>query len=303
MANSRIFGTREDGWVVTAHELKSELGFRAVILNHGATLQAFYLPNGRNVVLGYDDWSSYETDANCTGSIIGRNANRIANASFKNGNQTYGLLANDGPHNLHSGPDGFDTQIWDVEEIDNGLELRHSSPDGQNGFPGEVDVRLIILLRENILRLEMEGVTSKPTPLNLTWHPYWNLSIRQRIDGHDLQVQADARTELQTRDPIRVKDTRQDFRLGYPLGSIQLDENYANVANTELVTDGNKLRVTSSLPDMQIYTGDGLPSPRAGIALEPQFRPNDINLEQNCLLKPGRVYRHWIEYAFDVPKA
>ena len=144
----------------------------------------------------------------------------------------------------------------------------------------------------------MRATASAPTPVNLTWHPYWNLHGKGRIDGHDLMVASDCRTVLDCPDARPVAETRFDFRKALPLGSVRVDDNYSNVREAVLRAGRTRLTVTSSLPDLQIYTGDALPDPRTGLALEPQFRPNDINVAGESLLRPGEVYAHWVEYAF-----
>ena len=293
------FGTRANGQAVTAYKLASDAGFQAVILDCGATLQSFHLPDGRNITLGFETWEQYETDTGFKGRIIGPNANRIRGAQFQIDDISHALTANEGAHNLHSGPDGFDTQMWSVTRKTQGLILRHSSPDGYNGFPACVDVTLDISLLKNKLRLEMQAKTDRPTPVNLTWHPYWNLSRDNRIDGHDLQITADMRSELEGSNPIKVEETRHDFRAALPLGGVKLDANYKDVSGVTLTSNQTSMRVTSSLPDMQVYTGDALIRPRAGIAIEPQYQPNDINLTQDSLLRPNTVYKHWIEYQFE----
>lgn len=297
--NEWQFGTRANGDIVSAYEIRSASGFKAVILNVGATLQSFRLPNGQNMTLGFESWEGYEADKNYIGRFIGPNANRIVGSRFQIDETRYALLANDGAHNLHSGPKGFDTQIWAVERAETGLVLRHNSPHGYNGFPGLVKAILKITLLQNTLRLDMQAETDRPTPLNLTWHPYWNLGRNNRIDGHELQINASSRTDLETYSSESVKDTRYDFRAPLPLGGVQLDTNYKDVASATLHSRQTSMTVTSSLPDMQIYTGDSLTHPRAGIAIEPQFRPNDINFAQYSLLRPGEIYKHWIEYHFE----
>lgn len=293
------FGTRADGEVISAFQLTSESGFQAVILNQGAILQSFRLPNGRNIALGFDRWESYECDTSYIGRIIGPNANRILKAQFQIDEDTFQLSANNGMHNLHSGPNGFDVQIWDVKQTELGLNLDLQSPHGHDGFPGSIKARLNISLIQNKLRLEMQVTTERPTPINLTWHPYWNLSGESRIDGHNFYVDAKHHTQPELLHPLPVKDTRYDFRKALPLGSVQLDSNYTDVKSARLISNQTAMTVTSSLPDMQIYTGDSLTPPRMGIALEPQYRPNDINFAQDSLLRPGEIYSHWIEYSFD----
>lgn len=300
MKQSWQFGTRADGEVITAYQLKSEAGLRAIVLNHGATLQSLYLPNGQNIVLGFEDWEAYETDQNYIGKIIGPNANRIAEAQFCIEGDVFPVKPNDGRNNLHSGPSGFDTQIWDIEHCGNSLDLKLVSPDMRDGFPGPISANLKISLFGRTLRLDIQAKAERPTPINMTWHPYWNLSPSQRIDGHNLAVNAHDRTELNSVETISIKDTRFDFTKPQALGSVRLDTNYSDVKQAQLSWGDINMTVTSSLPDMQVYTGDNLIYPRAAIALEPQFRPNDINLSQDCLLRPGEIYHHWIEYKFDI---
>lgn len=299
MTTSWQFGTRADGQPILAYKLTSESGFQAVILNQGAILQSFHLPNGRNITLGFDTWQAYENDASYVGRLIGPNANRIAGAQFQIDGEMFSLVANDGANNLHGGPQGFDEQIWDIIQTDTGIRLELQTTGGQNGFPGTTKAILDISLVQNKLRLEMEVKSDRPTPMNLTWHPYWNLGNDARIDGHDLCVDSETHTKLHTENPLFVKNTWRDFTRTLPLGSVQLDCSYKDVKFTKLTADQTTLTVTSSLPGLQVYTGDALPHPRTGIALEPQFRPNDINIAQDSLLRPGEIYSHWIEYCFD----
>jgi len=293
------FGTRADGQPISAHRLKSESGYEAIILDQGAILQSLHLPNGQNIALGFEDWEDYENDPGYIGRIIGPNANRIANAQFQIDDVQYHLVANDGIHNLHSGPKGFDTQLWDVALTKTGLRLKLDSPKEIHGFLGTVKAVLNISLIENKLRIEMEATSDRRTPLNLTWHPYWNLSTNPRIDGNDLLVDAEALTELENCQTLPVNGTRYDFRKALPIGSVRLDNNYSKVKSARLSAGHTSITVTSSLPDMQICTGDALVRPRTGIAIEPQFRPNDVNFAQESLLRPGEIFSHWIEYRID----
>jgi len=299
MAQSRKFGTRPDGSVVKAYQLTSETRFQAVILDQGAILQSLHLPDGQNVTLGFDDWADYERDTSYIGRIIGPNANRILNARFSIGKDEFRLRPNDSTNNLHSGPDGFDVRKWDVYESALGLTLKLDAPDGQSGFPGPTQTQLQISLIENRLRLEIEARTDRPTPLNMTWHPYWNLSKDSKIDGHELQVAAQSITELESGASREIKGTSHEFQSFRPIGNVQLDSNYKDVEQARLRAGQISMTVTSSLPDMQVYTGDALSSPRTGVAIEPQFQPNDVNLHQKSVLRPGEVYKHWIEYRFD----
>jgi len=165
---------------------------------------------------------------------------------------------------------------------------------------GNARVQLKISLLENRLRLDLEATCDQPTPMNMTWHPYWRLGRDGKIDGHDLCIESEAYSDLKSGKRRPVRDTYHDFRRSLPLGHTKLDDNYKDVKQLTLRSDNLMMTVTSSLPDMQVYTGDGLPSPRSGIAIEPQYQPNDINLAQKSLLRPGETYCHWIEYKFDL---
>ena len=290
---------RSDGTPISAFTLRSCAGFEAVVLDQGAILQSLRLPSGRNVVLGFEDWAAYENDTAYIGRFIGPNANRIAEARFRIDAHCYHLTANDGANNLHSGPDGFDSQLWTAAETKNGLALKLKTAAGHNGFPGATHVSLNISLIKNKLRLDVQATSDRPTPFNPTWHPYWNLCDDTRVDGHDLHVDAQNHTHFDSGKSLAVEKTRHDFRRSTPLGSVRLDANYKAVKSAHLQFRQTRLTVSSSLPDMQVYTGDSLPHPRSGIALEPQFQPNDINLGQKCLLREGSTYHHWIEYCFD----
>lgn len=291
------FGTLPDGRAVTAYRLRSPSGMEAVILDYGLILQSLVLPDGRNVTLGHETLEDYLSGEDYRGAIIGPNANRIVGAQFRIGDETFKLPTNDGANNLHSGPEGFDRQLWEIESEGDNLIATLLSKSAE-GFPGALDLHITIALADQTLRVEMTATTNASTPVNLTWHPYWNLAGEGRIDSHDLQVLAEERTEVESGQSFPVKQTRFDFREPLPLGHIRLDDNFKSVEGTMLRSGSTALHIRSSLPDLQIYAGDALPVPRSGIAIEPQFQPNDVNLEQKSLLQPEETYHHWIEYHF-----
>jgi len=265
-----------------------------------AQFRKFGIRKDRHPTLGYDKWEGYASDTNFLGRIVGPNANRIIGARFRIDEQDYKLTANDGDNNLHSGPNGFDEHMWDVSQNEDALILSLDTSNGYNGFPGNVSAKLKITLIENQLRLELEATCDRPTPMNMTWHPYWRLGCDGKIDGHDLCIESETYSVLETGDKRSVHNTYHDFRNAHPIGHTKLDDNFKDVKQVSLRSDHIRMTVTSSLPDMQVYTGDGLQIPRSGIAIEPQYQPNDINLAQSSLLRPGEIYRHWIEYKFDL---
>jgi len=302
MIDIRDFGTlSQDGREVQAFTLTSETGHSVTVLSYGATLQALHLPCGTPVALGHEQLSDYMPVRGKCGSFVGRNANRIVGAQFTIDGVTSHVPVNDGANNLHTGPEGFHAQLWDTKIEGDALILTHVSPDGHQGFPGDVRCKLRVVWVGATLRLEITATTTQPGPVNPTWHPYFNLdgvAADRRIDGHDLRVDSDHRTTLDTAAPIALDQTRFDFRESLPLGSVRLDDNYAACRSVTLGGAKATLTVTSSLPDCQIYTGDQLPIPRTGVAIEPQFRPDDVNREGRSILRPGDTYAHWIEYSF-----
>src|SRR6201995_2757747 len=154
MASARatrdIFGTLPDGRAVEGIVLHGESGFEARIITLGAALQALIVPDANgvcdDVVLGHDDLAGYLGRRQFFGASVGRYANRIANGRFLLDGVAVQLAANDGPHALHGGPEGFDRKLWQIAEIDEGAEpavtLLHTSPDGDENYPGRLDIRL-----------------------------------------------------------------------------------------------------------------------------------------------------------------
>jgi len=314
MIKSRIFGKFKNGDPVTAYDLPSEAGFRATILSYGATLQSLMFPDETNVVLGFDNLENYLGDHPCLGAIIGRVANRISGASFKIDGILYHLPANESTHNLHSGPQGFDRVNWLGKIEDGTLILSHSSPDGHQGFPGEVKIELRFKFEGSTLSLGMTAATNKPTPINLTFHPYFNLtgSHQDSILDHKLEILADhytpmTRTGLPTGEIKSVTGTQFDFRNAKPIPKQwMLDHNFVKHADSQnkgvkklaklsSETTGHKVIICSTHPGLQVYTGQ-----KDGVAIEPQNFPDAPNIPDfpNAILRPGDTYHQIIRYTF-----
>jgi len=314
MITSRIFGKLHNGEQVTAYDLASEAGFRATLLSYGATLQSLTFPDGRNVVLGFDHLEKYLGKHPCLGAMIGRVANRISGASFKIDDIHYHLPANEGPHNIHSGPQGFDRVNWRGKSEDDTLILSHTSPDGHQGFPGDVETELRFKFEGSTLSLSMKATTNKPTPINLTYHPYFNLSGDNKSTAcdHTLEILANyytpvTKTGLPTGEVKSVTGTQFDFRSTAPLpGSWVLDHNFVKhqdsqnkdikkLAKLSSDTTGHKVIICGTQPGLQVYTGQ-----KKGVAIEPQNFPNAVNIADfpNTILRPGETYHHTIRYTF-----
>jgi aldose 1-epimerase len=179
-----IFGTLE-GQSIERFTLSNPRGMRVSVLSYGGILQAIEVPDrhGRvaNVTLGCDRLEGYITRSPFFGALIGRFANRIANGRFALDGQSYELPINDGPNSLHGGVRGFDKCVWQSTPVGDGervgVQLRLHSPDGDQGYPGALDVEVAYALDPwNALRMDYRATTSRPTVINLTNHAYFNLA-------------------------------------------------------------------------------------------------------------------------------
>ncbi|WP_443018099.1 aldose epimerase family protein [Sphingomonas sp. 37zxx] len=184
-ATREAAGTLQDGSVVEAITLKNAAGVSARVLTYGATLQSLLVPDREgkvaDVVLGYDDVAAYVDRPNFFGVTVGRYANRIAGGKFALDGKTYQLPLNDKVNSLHGGDKGFDKILWKVVSVTNGptatLVLAHRSPDGDSGYPGQLDVTVTYTLDESgNLGIVFEAKTDKPTIVNMTNHAMFNMA-------------------------------------------------------------------------------------------------------------------------------
>ena len=224
------FGQTSDGQKVELYTLTNTNGLIAKITNYGAILTELHLPDNKgeldDVLLGFDTLKDYFA-ANrhlYFGAVVGRVANRIEDARFSLDGQDYHLAANANPHHLHGGERGFDKVVWSAEPINSSqgqaLKLTYFSPDGEEGYPGNLTATAIYTLtNDNELKLEMTATSDKPTPVNLVNHSYWNLAghDRRNILGQYLTINADTYTPtdeegIPTGAIASVRDTPYDFR-------------------------------------------------------------------------------------------
>ncbi len=312
------------GEPVVRYTMTNRNGLRISVMNHGATLLSLQLPGldggATDVVLGHDTAKEYDADSPYFGSVIGRYANRIRNARFTLNGQTHRLTANHGGHSLHGGLRGLNSLLWE-EGPNTGvgqLELQCSSPDGDQGFPGQLDVTVIYRLTdENELQIEYRAQTSRPTPVNLTHHAYFNLHGHNAGDclDHLLTIAADEflpidDQSIPTGERRAVDGTPFDFRKARRIGDgIQSQDEQIRIAGGYdhmfclFPADANKLRevarvqdpqsgremiVSSTEPGVQLYTGNQLHAgltgkgqhpyhPFAGFCLETQHFPDSPN--------------------------
>jgi len=276
------------------YTLKNKAGMEATITNYGGILMSLKVPdkagNFDDVVLGFDTPEDYIRNSTHPyfGALVGRYGNRIGKAQFTLDGKTYKLPANDKENSLHGGLKGFDKKIWTASQLRNQLTLELVSPDGEEGYPGELKVQVIYTLTENNeLRIDYKATTNKPTVLNLTNHSYFNLTGNpaNTILGHQLQLNASRFTPVDkglipTGQLRPVVGTPFDFTLPVTIGSRidqddeQLkfgggyDHNFAfdkgvspapqRVVVVSEPVSGRRLEVLTTEPGVQLYTGNFL---------------------------------------------
>lgn len=316
------------------------------ITNYGGVVVNLWAPDRQgqmqDVVLGFDTLEEYISLSKFFGCLVGRFANRIAGGSFALNGQVYPLARNGGPNHIHGGPVGFDKVVWAAEaaEIDgaSALVLRHHSPDGDQGYPGALDVEVTYrVTHDNALRIDYWAQTDAPTILNLTNHSYFNLGQDATILGHVMTLYADAFTPVDdnlipTGELAPVAGTPFDFRTPTPIGAridavhAQLrraggydhnwvlnpgDQALRHVATVDEPTSGRRMQLHTTQPGVQFYTGNFLPSTmpgkggkryhrRGGFCLETQHFPDSPNQPHfpTVVLNPGETYRHTTVFSF-----
>ncbi|WP_262891513.1 aldose epimerase family protein [Adhaeribacter radiodurans] len=226
-----VFGQMPDGQEISLFTLTNQNGLQVKITPYGGRITSILVPDKKgqlvDVVLGYDDLAGYLADESNFGAIIGRVSNRIAKGQFTLDGQIYTLAINNGPNHLHGGLKGFAKVIWQAEVTSqNTLELTYQSPDGEEGYPGNLTARVIYSLSDNNeLRIEISAETDKPTPVNLTSHSYFNLTGgTDTIQNHQLYLNADAyiavdETIIPTGEMPSVHHTPMDFTQSKVIGS------------------------------------------------------------------------------------
>ncbi|HYN83964.1 MAG TPA: aldose epimerase family protein [Pyrinomonadaceae bacterium] len=289
------FGRTPDGRAVSLYTLTNRRGAEARVINYGGAIVSLKVPDRRgrmaDVVLGFDDLAGYLAQDFYIGVLVGRYANRIGGARFTLGGVEYRLAANNGAHNLHGGPRGFDKAVWDARPLrargGAALELTYLSRDGEEGFPGNLRARVVYTLTDaNELRVDYSATTDRDTVVNMTQHSYFNLKGAGEGDilDHLLTVNA-ARftptdsTSIPTGELRAVGGTPFDFRRATRIGARigaddeQLrfgkgyDHNFVvrgragtlrKAAEVYEPTTGRVMEVLTTEPGVQFYTGNYL---------------------------------------------
>lgn len=320
------FGTTGSGDAVEVYSLRSDAGLTARVMTYGATLVELHVPDAsgatEDVILGFDDVTGYQSDANAYfGCTTGRVCNRIGGGKFTLNGKEYQLAVNNGPNHLHGGVErSLDKVIWKAEPFADdrgrGVTFRYTSPDGEEGYPGTLNVQVTytVAAGSNTLKMDYQATTDQATPVNLTNHAYFNLSGagNASVLGHVLQLNADRYTPVDDTliptgaiDP--VADSPLDFREPHVIGeriaslvdtpTLGYDHNFVinpggqEALNTAAVlTDpesGRRLTIRTTEPGVQFYSGNFLEGKtgkggrsyalRSALCLETQHYPDSVN--------------------------
>jgi len=322
---SQPFGTSPDGQPIDIFKLSNLKGVEIRVMTYGGIIVSLKTPDksgqAGDIVLGHDDAAAYFTNSNFFGAIIGRYGNRIAKGKFTLDGHEYTLATNNGANHLHGGKKGWDQAVWHAEPFQDargvGVVFTHTSPDGDEGYPGTVKATVTYTLTDaNELKVDYQATTDKPTVINLTQHSYFNLSAGKTPDilGHQLMIAADKYTPVDdglipTGELATVEGTPFDFRLPTAIGArigeknVQPDRGKGYDHNFVLNRTGNGLSVAARVvdpasgrtmeisttePGIQFYSGNFLDGTqtnkgggkighRAGFCLETQHYPDSPN--------------------------
>jgi aldose 1-epimerase len=343
------FGKTAAGEPVEIYTLTNAKGVEARITTYGGALVSLKVPDrtGKfaDVVLGFDNLEGYlNNNGPFFGVIVGRYANRIGKARFSLNGKEYTLAKNNGENTLHGGNKGFDKFVWKARELRSkdavAVSLSHLSKDGDEGYPGNLSVRVLYTLtNNNELRIDYSATTDSDTVVNLTHHSYFNLGSDDNILKHELMINADRFTPVDsglipTGELRSVKGTPMDFTNPTPIGAridqqdeqLTLGRGYDHnwvlnkdksrlglAARAYEPVSGRVVEVFTSEPGMQFYTGNFLDGTitgkggrvytrRFGFCLETQHFPDSPNKPSfpSTLLKPGKRFASTTIYRFSV---
>lgn len=292
------------GFVMDNGTVKVEL------IELGASVHALEFA-GRNIVLGYDSAEKYMNSGSCIGAIVGRYANRIGGAKFSVNGTEYRLAANDGENILHSGIEGLplNKRRWHGEAlVGDAVRFTILSPDGDNGFPGNNEIRVTYALDNNSMRIEICGTTDKDTAFGPATHTYFNLTGEKDTRNTRMQIFAHKLAEVgEDKIPtgkLNPAEGEYNFRTMRPIENsydhcFLLDGRKAFTAEA----GGIRLSMATDYPGLQLYTGDYLDEgygPCEGFAVEPQFLPDSPNKPEFPFefLRAGETMKKHVVYTF-----
>ena len=338
------FGTLSNGQAVDMHTLTNPAGVEVSFLSLGGIITRISVPDRdgafADITPGYDTLEHYLEDNRYFGTLVGRFANRIANARFTLDGVEYHLSRNDGPNHLHGGPHGFHSVVWSVEPCSSGqgtgAVLRHRFPTGSDGYPGTLDVTVSYTLTDaSELVLDFAATTDAATPVNMTQHVYFNLAGQAsgKVFDHEVTLHASRylpvdENVIPTGEQDPVRGTRFDFTFPRSIrdaaglaGDFDYDNTFVldspDLAHPAAVlrdpASGRTVTVLTTEPGVQLYTGKYMGSGKHGkaghhyeantaLALESQHFPNSPNEPRfpSTILRPGDEYRSRTIYRFHV---
>lgn len=330
--NQQYGFTHSGGEDIYLFKLQNAKGTEATVTNYGATLTSFQViqkdGSANNLVLGFEKVEDYMSPGYLEnnpyfGAAIGRYGNRIKNGKFSIGGKEYRLEKNLGTEHLHGGSTGFNKRVWRCDSFSPAsLVLKYHSPDGEEGYPGNLDVTLRFELNdEDELSYEFTALTDQPTPVNLTHHSYFNLhNGKGTVGGHFVKINA---AEILEQDVnltatgilLPVPNTPYDFRefrridadwdpdTGYDQSFVINPAAPQPAAEAYAEESGIRLQVFTTEPVVHLYTGKAIPvlpgyggnryGPFSGFCLETQVHPNAVNIPHfpDTVLRPGETYR------------
>ena len=344
------FGKTLSGESVELYTLKNSSNLRVQIMTYGGTVVSLQVPDRDgmlgDIVLGYDNLDGYLKNSPYFGSIVGRYGNRIGKGLFTLDGKQYQLPKNNGENTLHGGMKGFDKVVWKATEVSSkdgsGLSLTYFSNDGEEGFPGNLSVKVIYTLtNNNELRIDYSAATDKATVVNLTHHSYFNLAGEGDILQHELMINAEQFTPVDsglipTGELRKVKGTPMDFTKPTAIGAridqqdeqLTLGKGYDHnwvlnnssgklslAARVYEPRTGRVMEVSTTEPGLQFYSGNFLDGTitgkggqvykqRSGFCLETQHFPDSPNKPRfpSTVLKPGQQYTSTTIYKFSSQK-
>ena len=341
------FGRLPDGQVVEVFTLHNASGLSVRVMTHGATLIAVETPdragNFANITLFLDTFADYLAGHPVFGSVVGRYANRIAGAKFTIDGIAHAVTLNAPPHHIHGGKNGFHKRVWAARPLratdSAGVELTLASADGEEGFPGALQAKVVYrLTNRDELFMEYTATTDKPTHVNLTNHAYWNLAGAGNSDalGHRLTIHADRylpsdNLKIPTGELAPVRGTPMDFTTPHTVGeriaqvagggydhcyvvNLKPGETLVAAALVEDPKSGRVMEVFTTEPGVQLYTANHVSDKLKGagkpygkhhaLCLEAQKYPNTSNQPSfpASLLRPGETYRQVTMHKFTVAK-
>ena len=321
--NPSLFDGTVDGKPVRLYTLANDNGLEVTVINYGAKIVSLCVPDREgkpvDIVLGHNNLNEYlSSEEPYFGAVCGRTGNRIANGKFTLDGVTYELAINNGPNNLHGGIKGFNAVVWDAEQLDKQtLRLKYLSKDGEEGFPGNLNVTMIYkLTNDNVFVIDYEATTDKKTILNLTNHSYFNLSGAGDESVYDHELTILASNYLPTDDtaipygkPESVIGTPFDFTTLHEIGE-RIDEDVEQIRfgkgyDHTFVLDkkdnecavavlchspktGIEMEISTTEPGVQLYTGNWMTGnfegkhgkrypARSAVCFETQHFPDSVN--------------------------